>query len=227
MGKIKAAKNADRYDLYIKSVQDPDSEVKFVRRTFNKMFHKEPRTLREDFCGTGAVACSFVRTSPENRAVGVDLDPVPLAWGREHHLAPLGEAASRVKLMEGDVLHPPDEKFDIVCANNFSYFAFKTREKLSSYFRAVHKTLNDEGFLYLDIYGGPEAMIPQLEEWEYDDFTYVWDQDFYDPVTGDYRCYIHFKFPDGSKMKKAFKYDWCLWNLVEVKDLLYEVGYRE
>lgn len=227
MGKIKASKNADRYDLYIKAVQDPDSEVRFVRKTYNKMFNKEPRTLREDFCGTGAVACSFVRISPENRATGVDLDPVPLAWGREKHLAPLGEAAERVNLIEGDVLHPAAEKFDIVCANNFSYFTFKTRETLSEYFRAVHKTLNDEGFLYLDIYGGPEAMIPQLEEWEYDEFTYVWDQDFYDPVTADYRCYIHFKFPDGSKMKKAFKYDWRLWNLVEVKDLLYEVGYRE
>ena len=130
-------------------------------------------------------------------------------------------------MIHGDVLEERDDKTQIICANNFSYFTFRKRQELARYFKAVRHSLVDEGFLYLDIYGGPEAQIPQLEEWEYDDFTYVWDQDDFDPVTGDYRCFIHFDFPDGTRMKKAFRYDWRLWNLTEVKDLLKETGFSK
>lgn len=221
------ARSADKYVLYEQSVQDPDAEVRFVRRVYKKMFRKNPTRLREDFCGTGAIACRWVKCSPDNVAVGIDLDPVPLEWGLRHNVKPLGKAKERVELIRGDVLEPRDDEMHVICANNFSYFIFKKRKKLKRYLEAVHHALADEGFLYLDIYGGPEAMIPQLEEWEYDEYTYVWDQDDYDPVTGDYRCFIHFEFPDGTRMKKAFRYDWRLWNLVEVRDLLKETGFSK
>ena len=180
------AKTADRYVLYEESVQDPAAEVKFVRRVYKKMFGKTPTRLREDFCGTGAIACRWAKSSPDNVAVGIDLDPVPLKWGMKNHVKQLGKAADRVELIRGDVLVPRDDKMHIICANNFSYFTFKKRKQLKTYFEAVHHALDAEGFLYLDIYGGPESQIPQLEEWEHEDYTYVWDQDDYDPVTGDY-----------------------------------------
>ncbi len=221
------ARTADKYDLYEQSVQDPVAEVKFVRRVYKKMFGKSPTRLREDFCGTGAIACQWVKGSPKNRSVGLDLDPVPLKWGRKNNLRRLGEAAERVDLVRGDVLVPRDDKMHIICANNFSYFTFKKRKLLARYFEAVRSALASDGFLYLDIYGGPESQVPQLEEWVHDDFTYVWDQDDFDPVTGDYRCFIHFNFKDGTKMKKAFRYDWRLWNLTEVKDLLKETGFSK
>jgi len=63
------------------------------------------------------------------------------------------------------------------------------------------------------------------EETEYDDFTYVWDQASYDPVTGDYHCHIHFRFADGSEMNRAFAYDWRLWSVPEVRELLAEAGF--
>ena len=39
------------------------------------------------------------------------------------------------------------------------------------------------------------------------------------------RCHIHFKFPDGSRIKNAFSYDWRLWTLPEVQELLAEAGF--
>jgi hypothetical protein len=39
------------------------------------------------------------------------------------------------------------------------------------------------------------------------------------------RCHIHFKFPDGSRLKRAFSYEWRLWTLPELRDLLDEVGF--
>ena len=39
------------------------------------------------------------------------------------------------------------------------------------------------------------------------------------------RCHIHFAFPDGSRLKKAFTYDWRLWTLPEIRELLDEAGF--
>jgi hypothetical protein len=40
------------------------------------------------------------------------------------------------------------------------------------------------------------------------------------------RCHIHFKFPDGSKIKKAFTYEWRIWSLPEIRELLLEAGFK-
>ena len=41
------------------------------------------------------------------------------------------------------------------------------------------------------------------------------------------QCYIHFKFPDGSKIKQAFSYSWRLWTAPELRDVLLEAGFRK
>ena len=46
-------------------------------------------------------------------------------------------------------------------------------------------------------------------------------------ITGDCTCYIHFKFPDGSKLKRAFSYAWRLWTAPELKDMLHDAGFRK
>jgi len=56
-------------------------------------------------------------------------------------------------------------------------------------------------------------------------FTYVWDQARYRPVTGELLCHIHFCFPDGSRLRRAFSYDWRLWTLPELQELLAESGF--
>ena len=40
------------------------------------------------------------------------------------------------------------------------------------------------------------------------------------------RTHIHFKFPDGSRIKKAFTYEWRLWTAPEIRELLLEAGFR-
>ena len=63
------------------------------------------------------------------------------------------------------------------------------------------------------------------DEGEVEDFTYVWQQAEYNPITHETLCYIHFKFDDGSKIERAFTYDWRLWTIAELRELLYEVGF--
>ena len=107
-----------------------------------------------------------------------------------------------------------------------SFFIFKSRAVLRQYFSRVYETLGDDGVFFLDLYGGPEAQRVQEERSRQKGFTYVWDQAQYNPITGETLCHIHFEFPDGTRMKRAFTYDWRLWSLPEVKDILIEVGFK-
>ena len=40
---------------------------------------------------------------------------------------------------------------------------YDTRDLLRSYFEKVRASLRAEGLFVLDLYGGPEAMVPQLQ----------------------------------------------------------------
>jgi SAM-dependent methyltransferase len=220
------AELADRHVLSEASVQAVDHEVEFLTDTFRAIRGRRPHILREDFCGTTNAACEWVREHKENRAIAVDLDPDVLEWGRRHHVDRLSaEQKKRLTIVQANVLEVSTAPADIVVAFNFSYWTFKTREQLRQYFVQARKGLKREGIFCLDIYGGPEAHEEREESTEYDDFTYIWDQSRVDPVTGRSLCYIHFRFPDKSKIKKAFTYDWRLWSIPEVRELLAEAGF--
>ena len=90
----------------------------------------------------------------------------------------------------------------------------------------MYETLTEDGIFFLDAFGGYEAFREMEESTEFDNFTYVWDQHRYNPVNGDIKCLIHFTFPDGSKIKRAFSYDWRLWTLPELQELLKEAGFE-
>ena len=226
--KPKLADTADRHDLYQRSVQSVEDEVAFIDERFGEIRGRELVSVREDFCGTAAMACAWAAHGPTKRAVGVDIDPEVLGWGREHNVAALPEEARRrVTLIEGDVFTVRTEPVDAVVAMNFSYWLFMERAKLLDYFRSLHRALRPDGLLFLDAYGGYEAHQVIEEERECDGFTYVWDQADFDPITHRMQCYIHFLFPDKSKMKKAFSYVWRLWSLPELKELLLGAGFTE
>lgn len=224
--KVFTAKTADKHELYQLSVQSPEEDVKFLFRVFKKVRGKPPTHFREDFCGTGLLASHWIGRSKENTAEGFDICADTVGWGIEHNFGPLGDAASRMTFHVKDVREPSAKKPDIRCAQNFSYFVFKKRPELVGYLKAVYEDLPAEGVFVMDIYGGPDSMSEVLEDREVDEgFTYIWDQKHYHPATGDYLAYIHFEFEDGTKLKRAFRYDWRLWTLMELKDALEEVGF--
>ncbi len=116
------ASRADRHQLYEESVQDAKQECKFVRQSFRALRGRPARILREDFCGTAAVCCQWVKRNKGNIAIGVDLDPDVLDWARQHNLAALKpDRRERVRLVQEDVTaRPTDEPVDVVLAMNFS-----------------------------------------------------------------------------------------------------------
>jgi hypothetical protein len=228
--KTDMAASADRHRLYELSVQCAESEVDFVEQTFQEIRGRRPRHLREDFCGTANVCCEWVRRRARNTAVGVDLDGEVLDWGRRHRVAALDDAQrSRVALIQDDVLTADTPAVDMILAMNFSYWLFKDRARLLQYLKVAREHLVDDGILFLDAYGGYDSFREIDEEREIDDsdggFTYIWDQDRFNPVNNNLICHIHFAFPDGSVMERAFTYDWRLYTLPEIRDLLEEAGF--
>jgi len=221
------AKTADKFTLYQESVQSADAEVAFADRVYRKTYGKAPTLLREDFCGTALICCEWVRKRRENRAIGVDLCPETLAWGRKNNLSKLRpEAAARITLFNKNVLHVTRPKVHIVGAYNYSYFVFKTTPDLTAYFRSVRASLLPEGLFILDAYGGWESQQVMKESTRFKGFTYVWDQAAYDPINDHTLCHIHFKFRDGTMMRRAFTYDWRLWTLGGIQEALAAAGFQ-
>ncbi len=222
------AKTADRHELYQLSVQAPDAEIAFIDRTFRATFGRKPLSMREDFCGTALLCSAWVKSQKDRTATGVDIDGPTLDWGRKNNVSVLGKAAGRVSLLQQDVRDPTSDKFDVVNALNFSYWIFRTRNELREYFACVHAALKDEGIFLLDSYGGWESQEPMLESRKIPaGFTYVWDQDAFDPIGHEIVNHIHFEFKDGTKLEKAFTYEWRYWTLPEIQEVLTEAGFSD
>jgi cyclopropane fatty-acyl-phospholipid synthase-like methyltransferase len=224
------AETADRHQLYELSVQCAEAEIDFVDDTFKKLRRRRARVLREDFCGTANVCCEWVKRRKFNRAVGVDLDGSVLDWGRTHQLAALKPSErKRITLLEENVLSAKTEPAEIISAMNFSYWLFKERKQLKRYFKRVRNQLAEDGIFFMDAYGGYDSYKEIEEEREIEEgdlrFTYVWEQEKYDPISGNLICHIHFDFADDSRMERAFSYDWRLWSLPEIRELLEEAGF--
>ena len=234
---MKKKPHPDLHYLYEASVQGAGTDLDFAARLFKKKNGRAPLDLREDFCGTAALACEWVRRSARHRAWGVDIDRPTLDWGLQHNVSQLSPDAGKLKLICADVLKAKTPPADLVMALNFSYCVFKTRDLLRTYFKKTVDALKDDGLFILDIYGGTEAVTAKLEPRKVAAFTaadgtripafkYIWDQAEYNVIDHHVVNHIHFNIPGTGKINKAFTYDWRLWTLPELQELLIEAGFR-
>lgn len=218
----------DKYDYYQRAVQSPEAEVEFIHGVFKKLKGRLPMTLREDFCGTHLLCCEWVKYHSKAKAYGIDLDAEPLLYGQKNYvgkLSPLQQA--RVLIAQDNVLRTYLPSADVIVAFNFSYFTFKERSLLKSYFKNVYKVLEKDGIFILDCFGGSNCYEANEEETAHKDFSYFWDQDTFNPVNQHSHFYIHFKRKGEKKREKVFSYDWRLWSLPEIRDILDEVGFKK
>ncbi len=152
------ADKADKYKCYLKSVQSPEHEVEFFDQAFMEVFGRKPVTLREDFCGTFAVCCEWVKLGDQRTATAVDLDVEPLDWGRQHNYSRLSQQQqSRIRILEQDVRKHNRPRVDVLAAQNFSFWIFKTRPELLEYFRLARSNMADEAVMVMDMMGGGDC----------------------------------------------------------------------
>jgi hypothetical protein len=227
------AEKADKFVCYQKSVQSPDHEVDFFEQAYKDAFKKKPYSLREDFCGTFSVCCEWVKSNVKRTALGVDLCGETLQWGRDHNLTKLTDKQQkRVRLLEQDVRKRNRPPVDVLAAQNFSFWIFKTRREVINYFKAARANLNANGIMALDMMGGGDCYIDGHVDKKTirkgkNGYRYEWRQESFDPITHDASFSISFKFKDGSRLDDAFEYHWRFWTIPEVRELLQESGFRE
>lgn len=238
-GRVTMAEGADKYALYRLSVQDPEHEVDEFVRFFREAYGDSPTTLREDFCAAAAVCVEWARSDAARKAIGVDLDPEPLGYGRAHYLSTLtNEQRARVTLLQQNVMDCT-QTADVIAAQNYSFFIFKTRDLVRRYFASVHECLHAEGIFVVDMLGGGAMHDEGIEEGRQvarptradkeknPPFKYVWEEELFNPITHDVRFHIHFRFPDGSALERAFTYDWRMWTIPEIRELMEEAGFSD
>ncbi len=228
----------DRHVLYEAAVQGVDYDLDLFQRVYRTHRGRDFTRLREDFCGTAALACAWARRGRDHEAWGVDHDAGVLEWARAHRVPRLRMAAPRVTLVRGDVRRPGRARVDFVCAMNFSYWVFKRRADLVRYFRAARASLRTGGVFLCNAFGGTGAMQPLVERTRIPAsrsldgehvpaFTYVWEHVSFNPIDHHIVCDIHFRLGGGREMRRAFRYDWRLWTLPEIEDALREAGFRD
>ncbi len=218
----------DKYWYYEKSVQNPANEVEFFNERFKELRGKKAYTLREDFCGTAAISCEWVKQSPKHFAWGIDLDPEPVEYGKAHHLAKLEPSAQkRMTYLLENVLAGTTPKVDICFAFNFSYFIFKQRKQLLEYFIKAKEALNEGGVFFIDLFGGPDSQTVMTDEIKHKGFKYYWECQEFNPINNHCRFAIHFKRKGEKKRKDVFVYEWRMWIMSELRDLLEEAGFSK
>jgi SAM-dependent methyltransferase len=222
-----------KYLVYEHSVQTPKLHVDWFASAYRELRGAWATHLREDFCGTFALSREWVKRNRRNTALGLDLDPEPVAYGHcraQEDLTP-GQR-KRIRALLKNVLEPTPSAADLIIACNFSFCIFKERRELVRYFRAARKSLRRKGVYILDLAGGPGMIIsPHREQKSFrigkKKVTYYWHQRSFDPIHRNGKNAIHFKLPGGSVIKNAFSYDWRLWTIPELRDALRDAGFKD
>jgi hypothetical protein len=77
------------------------------------------------------------------------------------------------------------------------------------------------------MFGGWEAQMEVTDKTRNNGFTYIWEQTKYNPLTHLTQFHIHFKIHGaGQTIREAFEYNWRLWTIPEVRELLEEARFR-
>lgn len=231
----------NKHYFYEQAVQNPPETVSLIKKICREVGEGEYLSLREDFCGTGKIACEWVRSNPDAKAMGIDISAEVLGQAMERHASKLTDKQkSRIRFVEGNVVYSTGiarqenwGTFDVAHAGNFSYNCLKDRNSLREYFRSVASTLRKQGGVFiLEGAGGPgfcteDKEISDVEMSNGHTIEYCWHQKKYSQTTGELLAAIHFKTPDGKVMKNAFVYDWRVWTVPELRELLIETGFSK
>lgn len=231
---MKRLSYAQKYALYCEFVQEPSRDIQFLNRIFKKIRKgKIPHKVKEDFCGSFYFSSEWVKSHKKRKAVAVDIDWEPLRQGYHSYYNEMSsDQKNRLTIIQGDVCHKFGDSVDINFASNFSYNCIKERTQLKKYFKSVFENLNSRGIFVMDHFGGADTLMPYLdripskllgEKWYYE-----WELKKYNPNTAEALYYIHFSRSKSKReFPRVFTYDWRMWSLQELKDILLEVGFKD
>lgn len=224
----------EKYNLYRNSVYNPGKdEVIYLNRLFRNLKRKEPKVLREDFCGVFSMGVVWVNYSRSNKAICIDADSEPIEWGWKNPVMKLNnEKSNRIKTIVSDCRHADieNDSVDITIAGNWSQQILTKRDDLLAYFKNVYSSLNDNGILALtgvnSLHYTPEAYLEsRLCGYKDAIYKYYFEIQQTCPFTHLGRCMIH--YVKDNKLATPFVYPWRVWTIAEYLDVLSEAGFEK
>jgi hypothetical protein len=208
-------------------------DIERISDIYKEHFYKDALILREDFSGTFALSCCWVQSDSKKSAISIDNDKETLEYGKKNYLANLSnDEQKRIQVQLGDAI-TKTSPVDIIAIFNFSYCLIHEREKLLEYFKKVHSSLNVEGMMILDIFGGSDSEIPEIQEREVLNndqilpFVFEFERKSFNPITRISNYAIHFKYQDGTEVMDAFTYEFRMWSITEIRDVFKEAGFSK
>ncbi|MCO4793687.1 MAG: hypothetical protein KC493_08250 [Bacteriovoracaceae bacterium] len=223
----------DKHALYLSSVQDPVSDVERISKIYSELFSKSAKSFREDFSGTFALSCCWVQSGDTRTAIAIDIDKETIEYGVNNYLKNLSsKEQSRLKTVVGNAI-TETSLVDIIGVFNFSYCLIHKREQLLDYFKKCLSSLNEQGMIILDIFGGSDSEILEIQEKDIDHhpaispFLFQFERKSFNPITRISNYGIHFIYPDGTKLMDSFTYEFRMWTITEIRDLLEEAGFSK
>jgi SAM-dependent methyltransferase len=215
-------KRPHKLELYEHAVQQPAATVAWLERMFRhgQADAEGPTRLREDFAGAAALAEAWVESHPDRQALAIEKHGPTFRYAERRR----GNVAD-LHLIEADVMDVARPKVQVTAALNFSTFGYHTPAALLAYLRHARRGLLPQGVLVFDAFGGPGAQRLGVQDRPADGFTYHWEQRAFDPLTHRIDCRIHFTLDDGRTLRSAFRYDWRLWTLPELRELAERAGF--
>ena len=212
----------DAYRLYERCVQSPQHLADFLEA----LHGSEPRRLREDFSGTGALARHWCATRPGSSAVVVDLDGNALEACR---------GVPGIQVRCADVLDQSDtDAADVIFVGNFSIGYIHSRKALDDYFVASRRRCADGGVFVCDTYGGPGAFrlggLQRRFDCDGGDVLhYYWAHESADPITAMVENSVSFRIERAGEIieefRRAFTYRWRLWSIPELRESMLDAGF--
>jgi SAM-dependent methyltransferase len=238
---------AEMLDLYRWATQDPPTQAAVLAEMYRRIRGQPAQVLREDFAGNAADSVAWVAADSRRRAIAVDIDAPTLVCAKARAQRLLGDHYQRIDFQCGDVLAlcpPAVERAQLLCVLNFSCFYFHQRAQLQRYFEHAFASLDETGLLVLNMFGGASAMKPRLDTHRITPqseagtaalapFDYEWEQRSFDACQSRLDCRIHFVVSDPDapggrrRIDDAFRYDWRLWSLPELRECLLSAGFHE
>lgn len=224
-------KTEDIHSLYLASVQDPVGDIERISKIYQELFSKKALCFREDFSGTFALSCCWVQSDSKRSAIAIDNHAPTLDYGKKNYLPAMNkdeQSRLQVKLSDAIIKTTP---VDVVATFNFSYCLIHERKSLLDYFKKVHSSLNDQGMMIIDLFGGSESETLEIQERDIDNndqilpFTFEFERKSFNPISRIANYGIHFKYEDGTSIMDAFHYEYRMWSITEIRDLFEEAGF--
>ena len=79
----------------------------------------------------------------------------------------------------------------------------------------------------MDCFGGLEYQYAHEDSSDKGDFVYYWEQVNFDPMSARAKFHIHFRQKGRAKVRNVFSYDWRVWTIPELREILSEVGFTK